>query len=229
MLGKFFDPFIFEQLPASSSKANQIYLNEVAKCDIYLGLFGKQYGYKNKKKISPTELEYNEACKYNKTRLIFLSNHPLNKRNPKQQKFVKKIEQEVVRKKFSSDIELKTGVYTALIRYLEQKNLIYSVSFDASNCIFATMDDIDTEKIIEFVRIAKSKRGFPLSIEPSPKKIFTQLNLIRNNEISNSAILLFGKDSQKFIISSEIKCVQFYGNEIIKPIPAYQVYKGDVF
>jgi predicted HTH transcriptional regulator len=42
-------------------------------------------------------------------------------------------------------------------------------------------------------------------------------------------MLLFGKQPQRFIISSEVRCVQFHGNEIVKPIPAYQVYKGDVF
>ena len=41
--------------------------------------------------------------------------------------------------------------------------------------------------------------------------------------------MLFGKEPQKFFITSEIKCAQFYGKTIEKPIPSYQVYKGDVF
>ena len=55
------------------------------------------------------------------------------------------------------------------------------------------------------------------------------MNLIEGTRISNAAILLFGKNPQRFFITSEIKCAHFHGTEITKPIPSYQVYKGDVF
>ena len=48
-------------------------------------------------------------------------------------------------------------------------------------------------------------------------------------QIKNAAILLFGKKPQRFFPTSEIKCAQFYGNEVTKPIPSYQVYQGDLF
>ncbi|MFH1860096.1 MAG: hypothetical protein ABH870_03660 [bacterium] len=76
--------------------------------------------------------------------------------------------EQVVRKRFASEIELKTGVYTALIKYLEEKELISTVPFDASACAGASMDDLDPEKIAEFVRTAKAKRGFPLSDQSNP-------------------------------------------------------------
>jgi ATP-dependent DNA helicase RecG len=88
---------------------------------------------------------------------------------------------------------------------------------------------LDNEKIAEFVRIAKTKRGFPLSDQSAPEKILTHLNLMLDNGITNAAILLFGKQPQRFFICSEVKCAQFHGTEVAKPIPAYQVYKGDVF
>jgi predicted HTH transcriptional regulator len=50
-----------------------------------------------------------------------------------------------------------------------------------------------------------------------------------SGHLTNAAILLFGKKPQKFFISSEVKCMQFYGNEIEKPIPSLQIYKGDIF
>lgn len=50
-----------------------------------------------------------------------------------------------------------------------------------------------------------------------------------DGKIANAAILLFGKKPQKYFITSEVKCVQFYGNEVVKPVPSYQIYKGDVF
>lgn len=45
----------------------------------------------------------------------------------------------------------------------------------------------------------------------------------------NAAMLLFGKQPQRFLISSEVKCAHFHGLEVAKPIPSYQVYKGTVF
>lgn len=49
---------------------------------------------------------------------------------------------------------------------------------------------------------------------------------MEDNRLTNAALLLFAKKPQSFFITSEIKCVQFYRNEITKPIPAYQVYWG---
>ena len=47
LLGRFFIPFIFENEPASNTRAQAVYLNEVSECDIYLGLFGCRYGYED--------------------------------------------------------------------------------------------------------------------------------------------------------------------------------------
>jgi ATP-dependent DNA helicase RecG len=40
---------------------------------------------------------------------------------------------------------------------------------------------------------------------------------------------LFGKQPQRFLISSEVKCAHFHGTTVRKPIPFYQVYKGNLF
>lgn len=37
LLGKFFEPFIFEEVPANELSASSVYLREVEQCDIYLG------------------------------------------------------------------------------------------------------------------------------------------------------------------------------------------------
>jgi predicted HTH transcriptional regulator len=55
------------------------------------------------------------------------------------------------------------------------------------------------------------------------------LNLIDEARITNAAILLFGKNPQKFFTTSEVKCAHFHGIRVSKPIPSHQVYKGDVF
>ena len=47
LLGIFFEPFLFELLPAIDQRADKIYLREVQLSDIYLGILGKNYGFEN--------------------------------------------------------------------------------------------------------------------------------------------------------------------------------------
>ena len=57
LLGRFFVPFIFEDMPASEVSAQKAYLTQATECHIYLGIFGTQYGYEDAEGISPTERE----------------------------------------------------------------------------------------------------------------------------------------------------------------------------
>ena len=45
----------------------------------------------------------------------------------------------------------------------------------------------------------------------------------------NAAVLLFGRQPQRFLLSSEVKAAHFHGTAVAKPIPSYQVFKGTVF
>ena len=53
VMGRFFEPFLFEELPAKDVSAQQAYLTEVAETDVYLGLFGVDYGYEDAEGVSP--------------------------------------------------------------------------------------------------------------------------------------------------------------------------------
>lgn len=228
LLGKFFDPFLFELLPSMDQRADQVYLREVEQSDIYLGLLGKEYGFVSADGISPTEMEFDRATAQHKTRLIFLTNHALKEGHPKQTAFVAKAQEVLMRKRFDSTHALKAAVYAALVRYLEEKEIIRTGPFDATFAN-AGLDVMDSDKIVKFVRIARSKRGFPLSETAPTEEILTHLNLLNGTRVTNAAILLFGKNPQKFFISSEVRCAHFHDTEVAKPIPSYKVFKGDVF
>jgi len=229
LLCKFFDVFLFENLPANNKKTENVYLDEVKQCDIYIGLFGREYGYETDDGISPTEKEFNCAVKQHKIKLIFVTEHKDTERHPKELNLIKKAEKYVVRKKFSNFLELKTAVYNSLVRFLEENEYIRTLPFDVTINHDAGLDDLDKEKIRNFVYIAHKKRAFPFTSDTNIKTILTHLNLIDNNRITNAAILLFGKNPQKSFVSSEVKCVHFHGYDKAKPIPNYQVYKGDIF
>lgn len=231
LLGRFFIPFIFENEPAGPKSAQSVYLREVAECDIYLGLFGCRYGYEDVEGISPTEREYDLATLECKHRLVFITRlQGRKKRHPKQIKLIEKAEQSVVRKSFSDYDELRAAVYESLVRYLEEQDYIRKLPFDASFCHGATLEDIEPEKVAHFVMLAKAHRGFPIPYSAGIPTILTHLGLMTDaGKLTNSAILLFGKQPQKFFPTSSIKCAQFYSNTITKPLLSHYKFNGTIF
>jgi hypothetical protein len=72
LLRRFFQVFLFEDLPASDQRADEVYLREVENCAIYIGLFGREYGSEDGSGVSPTEREFAHATENGKDRLVFL-------------------------------------------------------------------------------------------------------------------------------------------------------------
>lgn len=229
LLGQFFVPFIFEDLPASEISAQKAYLTQAAACHVYLGIFGTQYGYEDAEGISPTEREYDTATDHFAHRLIYTLRIEAP-RHPKEQAFISKVEQDVVRRAFSTYEELRTAVYNSLIDYLVKKEVIRRVPFDAAAHPVATYDDIDPERVRTFVNKAREKRKFPLTFADGIEKIFTSIHVLTDDgRLTNSALLLFAKDPQRFFRTSEVRCAQFYGTKVEKPIRNYQVFTGTLF
>src|SRR5690554_6536000 len=90
LLGKFFEPFLCEFLPAMDQRSDDVYLKELEHCDIYLGICVQSYGAENADGVSPTELEFSHATLLHKTRFIFISNHSGNQREPKESALIEK-------------------------------------------------------------------------------------------------------------------------------------------
>lgn len=72
LLSRFFDVFLFEDIPATDRRADAVYLEEVQRCDIYLALLGNEYGAQDAGGLSPTHREFNEATKLGKHRVVFV-------------------------------------------------------------------------------------------------------------------------------------------------------------
>ena len=64
--------FLFEDQPAGDRRSDEVYLSEVERCDVYLGLFGNQYGGEDSGGLSPTEHEFLCATRHHKTRLVYV-------------------------------------------------------------------------------------------------------------------------------------------------------------
>ena len=144
---------------------------------------------------------------------------------------IKKAEQDVVRNMFGSLEELKSGVYAALVHYLVLRGYLHFGPFDAALNMNATIDDLDKEKIRWWTGMAREKRNFPLTYsDENVHRILNSLHLISDDgKVTNAALLLFAKDPQKWFVSSTVKCVQFYGTKVQKPLASQQIYGGSVF
>lgn len=86
--------------------------------------------------------------------------------------------------------------------------------FDNQICENAKSNDINNDTVVTFLKKAKTKRGLDIKLDLSLKEILMRLKLIKDNKLTNSAILLFGKNPQSFFIQAEVKCVRFKGTGV---------------
>jgi ATP-dependent DNA helicase RecG len=90
LMRRFFEVFLFEEVPAADRPADQVYLTEVERCDLYVGLFGNEYGFEDAQGISPTEREFDAATRLHKHRLIFVKGAGDGDRHPKMQALIRR-------------------------------------------------------------------------------------------------------------------------------------------
>jgi ATP-dependent DNA helicase RecG len=225
---RFYDVFLFEDVPAQDRRADELYLDEVERCDIYLGLFGCEYGHEDAEGVSPTQREFDRAGEFSKPRFIFVKKSNAGC-HPKMAALIARVDNHLIRRHFASLPELIAAVYASLVHHLEEVGCLRTGPFDAAAARNARLEDISPEKVQWFLSRAHHMRNYALSEKTPPIDVLTHLNLLDRGIPNHAAILLFGKSPQRFLISSEVKCMHFHSLEKRKPIPSYQIYKGTVF
>jgi len=229
LLNEYFSVFLFEKHYAESKSSISIYTNEVKKSDVYIGLIGTTYGSVLKNKISPTEHEFRIAQAEKKEVLIFIkgSKQVDKKRDRAIRALIEVIRDPVnglAYDRFENISELKNSIYESLIGFLRSEGIVGRSAFDESVCKHATLNDVDKKKVYSFLEVAQEKRSYPLSPKSSIKGILTHLNLLKGDQLTNTAILLFGKNIKKFHQQIEIKCMNIPDVKVKKPFSSYQIY-----
>ena len=107
--------FLFEELPAKDRRADEVYLEQVKHCDIYLGIFGYEYGQEGQGGISPTEREYDYAGNLGRIRLIYVWGADEKQRADKMKMLVRKAGNELIRRRVENVSALTAEVYASLI------------------------------------------------------------------------------------------------------------------
>ena len=218
--------FLFEDIPAKDRKPDDIYLGEVEQCDIYLAIFGNKYGWKKEDGKSPTELEFEHATKTHRERLVFVKGSDDKAREPEMAKLVSRAGRQVTRRRFSDTPGLIRAVYASLVECLENRGQIRSTPFDGSVCDGATLKDIDNGEVKDFVEAAETAGRLKLKGSRTAKAVLQNFNLLRNGQPTNAAMLLFGKNPQRFFNNVQVHCFHFHGTEKRKPIASQHPYEG---
>jgi predicted HTH transcriptional regulator len=230
LLSRFFDVFLFEDLPAGDRRADDVYLAEVDRCAIFIGLLGFDYGSEDATGVSPTEHEFNRATALAKPRLIYLRDEASAAgRHPKMAALIRRAEGQLVRRRFHDVAELTAAVYASLIEHLSSAGLLRLLPFDAAPCHGATAADLAGDRLDLFLGRAQAIRGYALGSGTPLPAALAHLNLVENNTPTHAAMLLFGREPQRWLPTSAVKCLHFHGTVVQKPIPSHQVYRGDVF
>jgi ATP-dependent DNA helicase RecG len=229
LLSRFFEVFLFEDTPAADRRADQVYLPEVDRCTLYCGLFGNDYGFENAAGVAPTEQEFNRASAAGKTRLIFVKGTDDKARHPKMRALISKAGGQLIRRRFETIAELTAALYASLVEFLDARGTIQSRPFEDRPAPGASLDDIDAGAVATFVRRARAERQFPLPPDAPLNTVLTHLNLLCDQQPTQAALLLFGRQPQRFTPAAEVRCMHFHGTEIQRPAPYYQIFQGSLF
>jgi len=230
LLGRFVqEVFLFEDLPARDRRPDDIYLSEVERCDVLIGILGNQYGWKNSQNKSPVELEFERAASAGCERLIFVKGADDSSRDPEMRILVRKVGAEVTRRRFTDTPGLIGELYAGLVDLLERDGALRTTPFDDTACDGALLEDIDTQKISDFVATAEAKGRLRLKGSREPRAVLQHFNLLRDDRPVNAAVLLFGSRPARFFNNAQVHCFHFHGTEKRKPILSQQPYEGTLF
>lgn len=237
LLKKHFDVFLFEELPARSKSADVTYLKEVDASDIYLGIFGLQYGIQGTDGLSAIEREYRRAVKKDKEILVFLKGKDDSPegRDKKLKNLINKIKKPdsgYVYKRFANITSLKKNIFNSLVEYLEIKGVISGLPFDSRICESTTYRDINELLVKDFLenRAIKQKIAVPkISIKDFFIKTLKVVKVLNGTlKPTNAAMLFFCSDPQDFIPQSTVKIARYRGTARIEFIDSQEL-KGHFY
>ena len=228
-LRKCFNVFLSEDVPAVGRRPERACLDELRQSDLYVGLFGGEYGAAGGDGMSPTEREFRCAGELNKPRLIFVKGGAGAARDARTAALIEAAEGDLVRGRFGSVEELVAELDAALAQYMEDCLLLRRHDFDAARCDGAAPGDLDPGRMRRFVKRARAARRLSLPEAVEPRKLLAHLGLMERGRPTNAALLLFGGQPQRHLRSSTVRCAHFPAAEGGEPMLSMRVQEGTVF
>lgn len=216
IIRNYFEPFLFEDLPAAGRDAVSTYLSEVKSSDIYIGILGNSYGLRNENGVSATELEYNTFLE-NVTAgevLIFIKGHDDSSRDSETTEFINKAKELSVYKRFDSIEDMKDKIILSLESFLTSEGMISFEEFDDRINPKIGYDAIDENEVKDFLR----KRAINMDLKVPNIPI---INILDSLEVlkeykgqtipTNTTILFFSQRASNYFPQNEIRIARFDG------------------
>ncbi len=122
-----------------------------------------------------------------------------------------------------STVRMSKDEYEKLILEKHREKLY----FDSQICEGATLKDINKNEIKRFLEKAEFERRLEINPNITVEEALEKLNLIKNGNLTNAAILLFGKNPQNFFLQAETKCARFKGTKPLEFVDM-KVFGGNI-
>ena len=84
-------------------------------------------------------------------------------------------------------------------------------TWDEKICEGANLEDIDDNKVKWFLDKARRERNLDIDINTPAIEALEKLELARNGRLTNAAVLLFSKNTQKFFRQAKLRCARYKG------------------
>ena len=101
------------------------------------------------------------------------------------------------------------------------------ILFDSQICEGAGLGEIDNDAIKQFLKLAREENRIKISGDNNVLAL-KKLNLMKDNKLTNAAVLLFGKNPRKFFSNALVKCGRFKG-ELKQEFFDIKDIDGDIF
>ena len=220
-LSRHFRVFIFEDVPAQDRSPRDVYVDEVDRSAVYVGLFGSQYGFEDSDGISPTEHEFKRAVAKRLERLIFLRSDAGRGRHAKMDALVGQAQAQLTRRTFVAVADLCAQLYASFL-------FVFWTTRDRPDARSARvpLSSIDERAVAEFVTRASTARNFSFKRETDTHDTLSHLSLVDGQDPCNAAVILFASEPERVVRGAFVNCMHFPGIEPIKPALSQAVYGG---
>jgi predicted HTH transcriptional regulator len=244
-LNRYFEVEMWEGFPPMAVPSRAAYLEKLKECDVYIGLFGNEYGTPDEDGLSPTEREYRKAMADGKYILIFLKGKTDTERDDNLKKLLKEFKghKGYSYKRFENYRELKDWIRKGLVHYLKKEHGVdlpvgksildidkTSLNIDKKPVINASLNDINLKDAKFFFKTA----GFQLKSKAEITEHLRKRNMLHYLPHKKllvptvAGLLLFGKHPESYLPQSKIKADAFQGIEPANTIDQKEM-EGTIF
>ncbi|PKL66721.1 MAG: hypothetical protein CVV28_09995 [Methanobacteriales archaeon HGW-Methanobacteriales-1] len=234
IIRNYFEPFLFEDLPAAGRDAVSTYLSEVKSSDIYIGILGNSYGLRNENGVSATELEYKTFLENvtNGEILLFIKGHNNSLRDSETTEFFNKAKKLSVYKRFNSIKDLKDEIIMSLESFLISEGHINFEEFDDRINPEIGYDTIDENEVKDFLE--KRAINMDLKVPNIPiNNILDSLEVLKEHKgqtyPTTTAVLFFSQQASYYFPQNEIRIARFDGITLGAPVIDSQEIKGSFY